>query len=565
MDTDSVNEETKGGLFKLFRRLWVLTEQSRAPQEPLLVTAYFLCLGASFGAFAGPYFISGLMDQALPTRNLDLLLRFGGLFLLSVLLYFACSIFKSFFLVRASGRMFLDLRLRVMASVTRKPASFFGRYEQGDLLTRVSHDTDALDLLFTEFVFWTVAGLSMIVVFLVLMMLWEWRLGFFTILSLPCYVGLLALLRKPLAKAASKARVSLSQQNHTILDLLGGALEIRFFQQSQATDQRFACIAREYSRDNIHSMLLGEWALNGMESFTRLFAALPFMVGGYLICEGSKGISLGMLVAYNLYMAYISATLEVLVAGVGKLSQSEPLIERIQAILNEPEEHIQSAPGVLEPLESTRIEFKDVSFSYTPERHTLQAFNLVIEPGEKVALIGPSGSGKSTIIGLLARQIRPDSGRILLGNRPIDAFPLSVYLQHFAYVRQQPYIFRTSVRDNIAAGWYDVPTEIIEDTARRVHLHEMITRMPQGYDTLLAGNGTDLSHGQRQRLALARALVRGPEILLLDEFTSSLDHHLEEDILNELFLNFKSQTILCVTHSKAVAQRFSRVIELEKL
>ncbi|MBF0529709.1 MAG: ATP-binding cassette domain-containing protein, partial [Deltaproteobacteria bacterium] len=204
-------------------------------------------------------------------------------------------------------------------------------------------------------------------------------------------------------------------------------------------------------------------------------------------------------------------------------------------------------------METARIEFRDVCFSYDPAKPVLTDFSLIIDPGEKVALMGPSGTGKSTIIDLLIRQIKPDQGEILFDSRPIHEYLLPMYLLNFACVRQKPYIFKTSIRENIASGWYGAPLDVIIDIAKRVRLHETILSLPYGYDTVIGAHGLEMSGGQLQRLALARALVRDPAILLLDEFTSALDRGTEEEILNDLLQNFQKQTILCVTHSPAVA------------
>ena len=179
--------------------------------------------------------------------------------------------------------------------------------------------------------------------------------------------------------------------------------------------------------------------------------------------------------------------------------------------------------------------------------------------------MGPSGAGKSTVIDLLTRQISPDSGQILFGEQPVGDYSLPLYLLHFGYVRQRPYLFRTTVRENIATGWYDIPLDVIISVAKRVRIHDTIMALPDGYDTVIGRNGVELSGGQQQRIALARALVRDPVVLLLDEFTSALDRTTEEEILDDLFMNVQEQTIICVTHSLSVASRFDRTVMLEKL
>ena len=548
----------------LFLRLWRLIAPDARRHRRDLAAAYALALGGALAAFAGPFFLSELLDKALPAQDQRLFARCAWAFAASLAAYLGFYLARSFFLVRGSERLFLGLRGRLMAALLRRPPDFFAAHEPGDLITRLSNDTDNLAVLFIDFVFWSVTGISVILVFVVLMVGWEWRLGLFMTLSLPVYAALLAALRGPLSRAAGLARRELSRQNDMALDLLAGVKEIQFYQQAQTANRRFLDVAGDFTRANIRSQSLGEWAYNLVEVFSRALTALPFLVGGYLVCHNSQLLGVGTLVAYNLYLAYIANTLELMLAGVSKLSQAEPLMQRLEELLDFPGDGMAAlAPSAAELPHSTSLECQNLCFRYPSGPPALSGFDLRLEPGEKVALMGHSGSGKSTVIGLLARQLRPTGGVVLLGGRPAEEFSEPMYLQHFAYVRQTPYIFRASVHDNIALGWYNIPPDVVVAAAKRVQLHEAIMRLPEGYATLIGGQGSPLaSGGQRQRLALARALVRDPAILLLDEFTSALNPELESEILDNLFANFGRQSVLCATHSLTVASRFDRIVRL---
>lgn len=569
MDNDlSANDvqpkDEHGNVLSLFRRLWRLLAPGLADQKRNMAVAYLLGLGSVGAAYLGPYFISQLLDRAIPSGDMDLFLLFSGALLLSLIALLGFLLARSFFLSRASERLFLDLRVRLFATLMRKPASFYSQHETGDLLTRISSDTEHLSVLLFDYVFLGLNGVLIIGLFIILMLLWEWRLGLFTALSLPCYVLLLGVLHKPVARAASKARTRLSQQNDTVIDLLSGIKEIWFYQQSQESENRFRTSAEAFTNTNINSVHMAALSFDLMEFFAQLLSAFPFMVGGYLICRGDPLITVGTLVAYNLYLMHIAHTLSVILYGVTKLAQSDPIVRRIQNILDVPEEHLPVSAGLDGLMESTQIEYRNVSFNNISGHPVLKQFSLTIEPGEKIALMGPNGAGKSVLIDMLTRQIQPDRGDILFGGYPIDSYPLPVYLMHFAYVRQKPYLFKTSIRNNIATGWYHVPLEVIIDTARRVHIHDAIASLPHSYETLISEKTAPFSGGQLQRLALARALVRDPEILLLDEFTSALDRATEQSILDDIFLNFEKQTVICVTHSLAVANRFSRIVFIDK-
>lgn len=529
-----------------------------------LALAYLLSLARVAALFAGPAFLGTILDEALPARDLRLFTRGAAGLLASLAAIAAISFARTWLLTRASEGLLLDVRSRVVATLARKPARFFGAYGPGDLVTRVSNDTEELAGILVDYGYPSLDGVTVIVVMAGLVLAREWRLGLLTVAFVPAGVLFLVLVKGPLARAAARARARLSEQSETLLDLLGGMKEIRFHQQAPAARARFDEAARGYTAAVVRSRLAGEWAYSAMDAFSRLVSCAPFLAGGYWICRGAGDLGIGTLVAFNFYLGAIAYALEVINVGVTKVAQAAPLVERLRELLDAPEEPVRPDPDSAGKTQSTRIELRDVWFSHVPGRPVLAGFSLAVEPGEKVALVGESGAGKSTVIDLVARYLAPERGSVLFGGAPVESYGLAFYLSHFAYVRQKPYLFRTSVHENVALGWVHVPRDVVEEAVRRVGMHDVVSRLPRGYDTVLGTGGTDLSEGQKQRLALARALVRDPEVLLLDEFTSALDPATEAEVLGMLLDLFARQTILCVTHSMAVASRFERRVVLER-
>ncbi len=548
-----------------FRLLWdVLHDGLRRHRWQFLCT-YAIYLTGWIAILGQPYFISLLLDQALATQSLPLFFRYGGAFFLCVTVHMICGFSRSIFAAPAVEGIFLELRTRLISTILNKPAEFHGRHETGDLLTRISNDTETLSLYFYERILWIPASVLMIIGCTAFLLAWNRTLGFFTLLSLPCYAALLLATRGPLTRAAVRARRKLSEQNGVLLDLLAGVQDIRFFQQAQPSARRFRAAAENFSRANVRAVRINDWATVGNGVFSDIVSFMPFLLGGWLICLHMGTLTVGTLVAYNIYLVNIMAALAQVLAGVTCLSRTEPLFRRIQEILAEPEEPRPEAREIEGTPDNLRIEFCDVSYHHTGGKPVLKNFNLVIEPGERIALMGPSGSGKSTLLNLLARQIAPTEGEILLGDRSVAAYSMALYLHYFAYMTQRPHLFRLSIGENIAMGWYHIPQDIIIDAARRVHLHEAIEALPDGYDTIIGDREQGLSGGQKQQLLLARALVHEATVLLLDEFTSALDHETEEKILDTLFELFPTVTIICATHSEAVARRFARIVHLRKL
>jgi ABC-type bacteriocin/lantibiotic exporter with double-glycine peptidase domain len=544
--------------------MWYVLRDGMRRYRAQLLIAYAIHMTAWVAILSEPYFIAQILDKALPAASLPLFLRYASGFFLCLAVHLLCAFGRPIYLWPATEGIFLELRSRLVSTVLNKPAQFHARHETGDLLTRISNDTETLALYLSERIFWMAASMLMITGCIGFLLIWNHLLGLLALLSLPCYAALLAVTRGPLSRAALRARRKLSEQNAVLLDLLAGVHDIRFYQQARPGAARFRSAAEEFTRANVRAARINDWAVGGNDVFCELVSFMPFLVGGLLICMRIGGLTIGTLVAYNIYLVNIMIALSQLLAGITCLSRAEPILGRIRDILEEPEERRPEAREIGLVPDQPRIEFRDLSYHPPGRNAVLNGFNLIIEPGEKIALMGPSGSGKTTLLDLLARRIAPTQGEILFGGRTIEQYSLALYLYHFAYMTQRPHLFRVSLRENIAMGWYHIPEDVIVEASRHVHLHDTISMLPAGYDTVIDDHEGGLSGGQKQQLLLARALVHEASVLLLDEFTSALDHQVEEMILDTLFEAFPSATIICATHSDAVARRFSRVVHLPK-
>ena len=558
-------DNEKQSISASLKLMWNVLHNGLRPYKAQLIIAYTIHVIGWIAILSEPYFISLILDHALPAKNISLFWRYTSGFLLCLVVHLLCAFGRPIYLWPVTEGIFLELRKRLVFTILNKPASFHSQRETGDLLTRISNDTETLALYISERIFWMAASLLMIIGCVGFLLIWNHFLGLFALLSLPGYALLLAITRGPLARASLRARRKLSEQNAVLLDLLAGIQDIRFYQQARPSADRFKSAAEDFTRANIRAARISDWAVGGSDIFCELVSFTPFLVGGLLICLQVGRLTVGTLVAYNIYLVNMMIALTQLLAGITCLSRAEPLLKRIQEILNAPEERWPEAKEIDLVPECMQIEFCGVTYQPLGRNAVLSGFNLVIESGEKIALMGPSGSGKTTLLNLLSRQILPTQGEVLFGGRDIGCYSLSFYLQHFAYMTQHPHLFRISLRENIAMGWYNIPQDVVINASRLVHLHDTILALPAGYDTIFDDQKRWLSGGQKQQLLLARALVREATVLLLDEFTSALDHIIEQKILDTLFEVFPTATIICATHSDAVARRFSKVIYLSKI
>lgn len=450
-----------------------------------------------------------------------------------------------------------------MNSVLHKNHIFFNSHSEGDLMTRISSDVELMATTFFE------KGLNATLQFLiafviaVTIMVWYWQLGLVSIISIFGYALLVNNLNSPLGKLSSAVRNALSKLNTSAIDLIDGEKEIRFFRQQKEMVGLFGKNADNYRKANTKLLKFTWITLNITESTGLFIGIIPFLFGGWLICLNyDPSLTTGVLFAYYTYVVNMMVTLYDGVEGITRFTNARPVLERIDQVLSWEEEQTEGENAGHPLPKDESVEFRNVSFSYPGGKEIIKNFSLVVEPGEKVAIMGGSGSGKSTLLSLLLRFQKPTQGEILFGGVPVDRYPVQFYRSNLGYVRLETHLFRIGMAENIAFGWYDVPLNQVEEVAKLVQLDELIGKMPDGYKTVYGEKGVEMSGGQKQRVALARAIIRDPAVLILDEFTSALDKKTESEILTMVLRIFKSQTIICVTHSPEVSERFDRIVRL---
>jgi len=555
-------KEGEQSLSHLARDLWAILSDGIKEQKKRLALALVFTLLAISTTLAATYTLQHMIDNVLPRQDAMLLLTYAGLLVLAYLAGLLFWFVQIRFSVRASELIFYALRRKLVTRILNKPIVFYGRYLSGDLSTRLHNDLEFISEFFYQNLFRSLSFCLSSFVIIIVLLAWNWQLGLAALATIPVLLLYILKTHRPISARAGVTRAELTNQEYVLQDLLEGIKELRFFQQEKQGFNRFEAVTRTYTDTMIRSVGFSDRARVGIEFVGVLITLLPFVVGGLLISMGNPQVTIGVLVAYFQLLTILTGQVQFIFAGMTRLAQLLPGLQRLKEIIDYPEDQVIEARDLCDIPDSTAIQFKDVHFAYVTGRDVISGFNLTVSPGENVALMGSSGSGKTTIANLLVRFLRPTQGEILFGGRNIQEYSYPLYLSFFSYVSQQTHHFGQSVADNIAMGWYHVPLDRIKEVASLVRMHDFIEGLPDKYATVLGENGVNLSTGQRQRLALARALIRDPEVLVLDEFTSSLDQEVEQEILSDLFRLFDKQTIICITHSPSVAERFDRVVRL---
>jgi ATP-binding cassette subfamily B protein len=297
-------------------------------------------------------------------------------------------------------------------------------------------------------------------------------------------------------------------------------------------------------------------------SFIPLLAqAAILLVGGWMVVHDE--LTVGEFFAFNLYVSLLIMPLRMLGMWIGQSQRATASGERIFQILDEPEEIADSPEAVELPSGEGRIVFEGVSFGYDPERPVLDGIDLDVEPGRSIAVIGHTGSGKTTLTALVPRFYDVTAGRVLVDGTDVRDVKLTSLRRSIAVISQDPFLFSTTVRENIAFGAPDATDEEIARAARLAQAHEFVAALPEGYDTVIGERGITLSGGQRQRIAIARAIVTNPRILILDDATASVDATTEARIRAGLREAMEGRTTLIIAHRLSTISLADEIVVLD--
>ena len=464
-----------------------------------------------------------------------------------------------------SGRQALgveyDMRNALYAHLLRLSFGFYDRHQTGQLMSRATVDLQGVrfflgyGLIFFAQNLFTIIGATAI-------MLWtDWRLSLIAFAITPVLITLAyrysrvshPVLRDVQQKLADVATVA--EENivgvHIVKSFAQEAQEqAKFERRSEAVFQRTIEANRQRS---IYVPVL---------SFVPLLAqAAVLLVGGRMVVHNQ--LTVGEFFAFNLYVSMLIMPLRMLGMWIGQSQRATASGERIFQVLDEPEEIAERSDAIALPPGEGRIHFEGVAFGYDPERPVLEEIDLEIEPGQNVALIGHTGSGKTTLTALVPRFYDVTSGRLEIDGVDVKDIKLPSLRRSIAVISQDPFLFSTTVRENIAFGAPDATDDEVEHAARLAQAHEFVAELPQGYDTVIGERGITLSGGQRQRLAIARAIVTNPRILILDDATASVDATTEAKIRLGLREAMEGRTTLIIAHRLSTISLADEIVVLD--
>ncbi len=537
------------------------------PHRYAVVIFFLLALTAAGLQMVEPLFMRYIIDRVLLNRALDPASRFsrlqlaGAVFLTVILLSNIVGAFKDYRQRLLNVRVMLSLRRSLFHRLLHLPLPALWDMKTGGILSRLTGDVETTTgLLQMALVSPTISVVRLAIAIVVLLTL-NWRLALTALTIIPAVMGLSFVFARRVRPIYRSMRKDAELIDGRVGETFSGIRVVRAFRRElrELLDYmvgRHTVLRKEMFAQRRETVLWTSWSL--------LEAGVNVVIvwyGGYLYLHGRA--SMGDIMAFQWYSMLLLGPVWQLVNSFSELQRSLAAMERVFEVLamapDKPDRpDARDAPAVVR-----EIEFEDVEFEYREGRPVVRDFNVCVPGGSVVALVGRSGAGKTTVTDLVARFHDPTRGRILLNGSDIREFRLRTYRNLLAIVQQDTFLFDGSVRDNIAYGRQDATDADIEDAAQRANAHEFIEKLPEGYETFVGERGVKLSGGQQQRLAIARALLAAPQILILDEATSNLDTESEQLIQASMATLLAGRTTFVIAHRLSTIRRANVILLME--
>ncbi len=508
-----------------------------------------------------PYISKLLIDEALLRRDREALLLVAGLMVAVTVLGFALNILSSYRYVKVSAGVLFDMRLAVYRRLQELSPRFYSRARLGDIVSRINNDIAEVQRISAD----AILSLLSNIVFLagsVAIMLWlNWRLFLLSIVFLPLSVVSLRHYQRRLTGQVRDLRERSADIGSFLIESLMG-MRLVVTSNAQAHEVRRFQTGNLRFIESLLGMQLTSYMAGALPgTVLTLSTAVLFLYGGHLVIAGQ--MTIGALVAFLAYHLRLLAPVQNLLGLYTNLVTGGVSLARVFELLDTPVEVVERPDA--RPLAEVRgeIEFENVTVRYGRETAVLDAVSFRVPAGGICALVGPSGVGKSTIADLILRLCDPDSGTVRLDGQDLRDVRLADLRGAIALVDQAPCLFHASIRENIAYGNPEAAREEIIAAARAAAIHDFIAELPDGYDTLVGERGLTLSAGERQRIAIARALLRRPPVLVLDEPSAALDAATEKSLSAALAELMRGRTAIVITHRPALIEIADYVVVLD--
>ncbi len=525
-----------------------------------LAIAVVAVLVASLSGLVPPYLLKVAIDNYIVQGNLTGL-TFIAIILVAVYLINWFSDYQRTYQISWLGQnMVNQIRINLFSHLHDLSFSFYDRSEAGRIISRVTNDTDTLSMIFVQGIVTFFSDILTLVGIVVVMLWLSVPLTLATLVVLPLLLVSTLVFQSRLRRAYRMTRKKIAKVTSKLQESISGIREIQSFTRERDTMEVFRQANIENLQANVQAGRIFALLMPVIQIIGAVGTSIVLWYGGVLTVGG--GITLGILVAFLAYVTRFFRPIVNLTTFYNTVQSAMAAAERIFETMDTRPE-IADAPEAVElPRVNGRIAFQKVSFGYNPSNPVLKDIDFSVEPAKTLAIVGPTGAGKSTMVRLLSRFYEPQSGTITVDGYDSRKVTLKSLHNQMGIVLQEPFLFSGTIMENIRYGKLDATDEEVKNIAKHVGAHEFITSLSDGYETEVGERGMRLSVGQRQLISFARALLRDPPILILDEATSSLDPYTELKIKKGLSVLLKNRTSLVIAHRLSTVRNADNIIVL---
>jgi ATP-binding cassette subfamily B protein len=553
-------EEVLGKAYdaRLMRRLMTYL----LPYKRQVAIAIAAIIANSILQLAPPYITKIVIDTYIPAGDLSGLGKVAALFLAVLLGGFALEYIQTWTMQMTGQRIMFDMRMQVYSHLQRLDLRYYDRNPVGRMMTRVTTDVDVLNDLFTAGVV-SIFGDVFTLIGIMFVLVWmDWRLALVAFSVLPLIALVTQWFRKHVRESYRVVRVWIARINAYLQERITGMATVQLFRREGKDFARFDEIDRGHRDANIDQIFYYAMFYPLIEIVSALASALIIWFGGGWVQGGL--MSIGSLVAFLMYSQRFFRPISDMSEKFNVLQGAMASSERIFQLLDTPVQVQSPAAPVRRPTGPGRIAFENVTFSYVEGEPVLRDVSFVVEPGQRLAIVGATGSGKTTIINLLLRFYDVQQGRITVDGVDIRELDLADVRSLYALVLQDVHLFSGTIAGNVRLGAASIDDAAVRRAMRAVHADAFVDKLPLGLETPVAERGATLSVGQKQLLSFARAIAFDPRVLILDEATSSVDTETELLIRDALTVLMRGRTTIAIAHRLSTIQDMDRILVLHK-
>ncbi|MEJ7798507.1 MAG: ABC transporter ATP-binding protein [Solirubrobacteraceae bacterium] len=538
------------------------------PYKRRLATVLGLISLSAVLGIISPFLLKEIVDTALPDEDTRLLAWLvGGMIAVSIATG-VLGVAQTLLSNRVGQRVMHDLRAAVYRHLQRLSLAFFTRTRTGEVQSRIANDIGGVQNIVTSTATSVVSNVTTVLATVVALMLLDWRLATFSLAVLPFFVWLTRRVGNERRRITSKRQVRLADMSALVEESLSvsGMLLGKTMGRSDELAERFSGESEQLAELEVRSRMAGRWRMASVQMSFAIMPALVYLFGGLVIASGSATITIGTLVAFTTLQTRLLFPIGSLLNVGIDIQTSRALFERIFEYLDLPvdlaerERAISLHPGAVRG----EVRFESVSFHYEQDgAQTLDGVDLMAAPGTKTAIVGETGSGKTTLAYLVARLYDVTGGRVTIDGVDVRDLSFASLARTVGLVSQDTYLFHATIAENLRFARPDATDAELVAAARAARIHDLVAALPEGYDTVVGERGYRFSGGEKQRIAIARTILRNPPVLVLDEATSALDSETERAVQEALDQLAEGRTTIAIAHRLSTVRDADEIVVLD--